>query len=198
MQHEASPQTSGSFSSFILHPSSLSAASPPPLLRIIEAMLFAAAQPLTAEAAGGAIQDLSPADFRAAVEELARIYRRQNRPYAIQATAGGYVLALRPRFRDVQDRLQGSPREARLSRAALDVLALVAFRQPTSRSEIDSQRGADSAAYLRHLVRLGLVVAEPPAAGQTEPTYGTTPRFLELFGLQSLDDLPQTMELHEQ
>jgi segregation and condensation protein B len=172
-------------------------ASPPPLIRIIEAMLFAAGQPLSAEVAANAIRGLTPADFRTAVEELGRTYRRQNRPYAVQTTPQGYTLALKPQFRRIVERLQGAPREARLSRAAIDVLSLIAFRQPITRSEIDSQRGSDSQNVLRHLVRLGLIVAEPPAAGQNEPTYGTTPRFLELFGLQSLDDLPQTMDLQQ-
>jgi segregation and condensation protein B len=125
------------------------------------------------------------------------MYRRQNRPYAVQATPQGYILALRPKYRSIPDRLSGAPREAKLSRAAIDVLALVAFRQPIVRSEIDSQRGHDSAAIIRQLIRLGLVVAEPPTVGQTESAYSTTPRFLDLFGLKSLDDLPKTQELQQ-
>lgn len=168
---------------------------PPPLHRIIEAMLFATGQPLTAEVAGAAIRGLTQTEFRSAIDELSRTYRRQNRPYQISPTAQGFVLTLRPRFRALKERLDGAPREAKLSRAAVDVLAVIAFRQPITRSDIDSQRGSDSASTLRQLVRLGLVVAEPPAAGQTDPAYATTPRFLELFGLKSLDDLPQTMDL---
>jgi len=170
---------------------------PPPLIRIIEALLFAGGQPIDAATAAQVIRDLSPADFRAAIDELSRTYRRQNRPYAVQATPQGYILALRPRYRSIRDRLDGAPREAKLTRAAIDVLALVAFRQPIVRSEIDSQRGHDSAAIIRQLIRLGLIVAEPPAEGQPEPAYSTTPRFLDLFDLKSLDDLPKTQELQQ-
>jgi segregation and condensation protein B len=168
---------------------------PPPVERILEALLFASGQPLTPEIAATAIRGLTPAEFRAGIEALGRAYRRQHRPFTIQSTAQGYVLSLRSQYRGLRERLAGAPREARLSRAAVDVLAIIAFRQPVTRSEIDSQRGSDSASVVRQLLRLGLIVAEPPAPGATEPTYGTTQRFLDLFGLKSLDDLPQTMDL---
>ncbi len=171
--------------------------SPPPVERILEALLFASGQPLTPELAATAIRGLTPVEFRAGIEALGRSYRRQQRPFTIQSTPQGYVLSLRPQFRNLRERLAGAPREARLSRAAVDVLAVIAFRQPVTRSEIDSQRGSDSAGVIRQLLRLGLIVAEPPAASAAEPTYGTTQRFLELFGLKSLDDLPQTMDLQQ-
>ena len=117
---------------------------PPPPHRIVEALLFAGGQPLTAEKAAAAVRGLPADEFQRAVDALARDYRRQNRPYAIQVTDRGYVLALRPRYQRLVDRLAGAPREARLSKAAVDVLSLIAFSQPVTRAEIDSQRGADS------------------------------------------------------
>jgi segregation and condensation protein B len=171
------------------------AASPPSPQRIIEALLFAGGQPLTAERAAAAVRDLPADEFQRAIDALTRDYRRQNRPYSIQSTAQGFVLSLRPRYQGLIERLSGAPREARLSRAAVDVLSLIAFRQPVTRAEIDSQRGSDSGALMRQLVRLGLVAAGPADPGATEATYSTTPRFLELFGLQSLDDLPRTDDL---
>jgi segregation and condensation protein B len=167
-------------------------ASPPPPQRIVEALLFAGGQPLTAERVTAAVRGLPADEFQRAIDALARDYRRQNRPYAIQQTAQGYVLALKPRYQSLVDRLSGAPREARLSRPAVEVLSLIAFRQPVTRAEIDSQRGSDSGALVRQLVRLGLIVAD---SGGTDATYSTTPRFLELFGLQSLDDLPRTDDL---
>ena len=71
------------------------------------------------------------------------------------------------------------------------MLSLIAFRQPVGRAEIDGQRGSDSGAHVRQLVRLGLVTVLPG------PAYCTTARFLELFNLQSLDDLPQTLDLQQ-
>lgn len=164
---------------------------PPPAIRIIEAMLFAGGQPLTPERAGTVVRGLSPEHVRSVVDELNRTYRRQNRPYSVQSTEQGYVLSLRPRYQNLVERLNGGPREARLSKAAVEVLSLIAFRQPVSQADIDGQRGSDSAALVRQLVRLGLVTA---AEG---PVFATTLRFLELFGLQSLDDLPQTLDLQQ-
>jgi len=94
------------------------------------------------------------------------------------------------------EKVFGGVREARLSTQAIDVLALVAYRQPATKVEIDSLRGAESASLLRQLVRRGLIqVMYRAEAERKEVSYGTTARFLEMFGLQSLDDLPKTQEL---
>ena len=98
-----------------------------------------------------------------------------------------------PQFRAVRERLNGSPREARLTPAALDVLAVIAYRQPIAKTDIDSQRGNDSRGPLRQLLRLGLVAVESGKDGG----YITTRRFLEMFDLQSLDDLPRTGDLQQ-
>ena len=108
------------------------------------------------------------------------------------------MLTLRPRYRHVIEKLYGGVREARLSTAAIDVLALVAYRQPVSKPDVDAFRGADSGALLRQLVRRGLVQIVPfPGGKPKEVAYATTPRFLEMFGLQSLDDLPKTHDLQQ-
>jgi segregation and condensation protein B len=169
---------------------------PPTPKRIIEAFLFIGGPPLTAERGAQAIRGLSEAQFHEAVAELNLAYRQQGRPYTIQAREQGYVLTLRPRFRSVVDKLFGGTREARLSPAAVDVLALVAYRQPATRQEIDNLRGVESGSLLRQLVRRGLLtVVHRGEAEQRAVAYGTTPRFLHLFGLRSLEDLPQTQDL---
>jgi segregation and condensation protein B len=170
---------------------------PPPLTRIVEALLFIGGPPLTAERACEAARGLTPAALAQIVNGLNRDYRQQGRPYRIQPREQGHELALQPRFRVVLDRLYGSPHEARLSAAALDVLALVAYRQPIDKDEIDSLRGAESGAALRQLVRLGLAAVQRGEAGRREPMYRTTSRFLGVFGLRSLDDLPRTQDLHK-
>ncbi len=190
------------------------AAEPPPEpQRIIEALLFVGGEPLTPARAGDIVRGLAPAQFHQAIANLNRDYRRQGRPYAIGVQGEGYVLTLRPCFRDVIDKLYGGVREARLSTAALDVLSLVAYRQPIGKQEIDSLRGAESGHLLRQLIRRGLVEIVHRGEGERrafstptesatctagkEVTYGTTPRFLELFGLQNLDDLPRTQDLQQ-
>jgi segregation and condensation protein B len=167
---------------------------PPPLLRIVEAMLFVGGAPLTAERACEAVRGLTPDEFHQAIDTLERSYRSQGRPYTLQLQEQGYLLVLRPRYAGIRERLYGGPREARLSLAAVDVLSLVAYRQPATRQEIDSLRGADSGGVLRQLVRHGLVALQR-GSDDREAHYVTTPRFLELFNLRSLEDLPQTQDL---
>jgi segregation and condensation protein B len=170
----------------------------PSPLRILEALLFVGGAPLTAKRAGEIIRGLSAEQFTQALDSLSHAYRSQNRPYTVLAQGDGYSLALRPKYRGVLEKLYGGQREARLSMAAIDVLALVAYRQPATKAEIDSLRGADSGSLLRQLVRRGLIqVAYRADAAQREVSYGTTPRFLEWFGLQSLDDLPRTQDLQQ-
>jgi segregation and condensation protein B len=171
---------------------------PPPVHRIVEALLFVGGPPLTAGRAAEAIRGLTEEQFLQAISDLNRNYRQQGRPYAIHFRDPGYVLELRPRYRGLLEKLYGTTREARLSPAAIDVLALVAYRQPASRQEIESIRGVESSGVLRQLVRRGLIaVVQRGEATQREVSYGTTPRFLELFGLRSLDDLPQTQDLQK-
>lgn len=166
---------------------------PPAPLQIIEAMLFVGGPPLKAERACEIIRGLTPEQFREAIDVLNRVYRLQSRPYHVAASEAGYTLAVRPRYRSIREKLFGGPREARLTQAALDVLALVAYRQPAAKAEIDSVRGVDSGHVLRQLVRLGLIaVVQRAEAKLREVSYGTTQRFLDLFNLRGLDDLPQT------
>jgi segregation and condensation protein B len=167
-------------------------------LRIIEALLFVGGSPLTAKRAREILRGLSEEQFDEAIVRLNTDYRRQARPYVIQAQAAGWVLTLRPRFRHVIEKLYGGVREARLSTAAIDVLALVAYRQPLTRLEVEELRGADSGSLLRQLVRRGLIqIAALSGAKPKEVAYTTTPRFLEMFGLQNLDDLPKTHDLQK-
>jgi segregation and condensation protein B len=168
---------------------------PPTPEQIIEAMLFVGGPPLTAEAACAAIRGLTPERFHAALDVLSRRYRLQRRPVGIVPRDSGFVLAVLPAFRGLRERVFGGPREARLSQPALDVLSVVAYRQPVGKAEVDAMRGTDSGALLRQLVRLGLVAVQHRAEAKLrEVRYGTTPRFLRLFGLASLDELPRLGE----
>ncbi len=171
---------------------------PPAPKRIIEALLFVGGPPLTSEQAANVIRNMSPEQFQHAIDELNHEYKSQARPYGVHRSGGGYVLRLNKRYRNVIERLHGGVREAQLSQAAIDVLSLVAYRQPTTKQEVDSLRGIESSSVLRQLVRRGLIaVAWRGQSGQEEVAYGTTPRFLELFGLVSLDDLPRTHNVQE-
>ena len=170
---------------------------PPPAEKIAEAMLFAGGPPLTAEKFASAIRAAGDVLHRI-VAELNKTYRKQNRPYSIQPREGGYVLAVKPMYRGMREKLFGGPREARLSQPALDVLSVVAYRQPVDKDEIDTIRGTDSGSVVRQLVRLGLLaVVRRGDADRPDVKYGTTNRFLEIFGLGSLDDLPRLGEAQQ-
>jgi segregation and condensation protein B len=169
---------------------------PPPPVQILEAMLFVSSVPLTAQRAGEVIRGLTPELFEEHVSELNRRYRSQGRPYLIQRQDGGEVLTLRPVYRFVLEKLYGSVREARLSGPAVEVLAIVAYKQPLTRAEVEALRGHDSGSLLRQLVRRGLIgIVGRAESGGNEVQYGTTPRFLEVFGLSSLEELPETEDL---
>jgi segregation and condensation protein B len=155
-------------------------------------MLFVGGPPLAAEVVCTAIRGLTPERFQAAIDVLNRRYREQWRPYTIEARDDGFVLTVRPAYRPMRERLFGGPRETRLSQPALDVLSVVAYRQPVGKAEVDAIRGTDSGATLRQLVRLGLVAVQHRAdATGREVRYGTTSRFLQVFDLGSLDELPR-------
>jgi segregation and condensation protein B len=168
---------------------------PPSHEQIVEAMLFVGGHPLSAAVARSAIRGLTPERFQEAIDALNRRYRKQGRPYSIQPRDDGYVLSILPSFRGLRERLFGGPREARLNQTAIDVLSIIAYRQPVGKLEIDSVRGLDSGGTLRQLVRLGLIAVQHRAeAGSREVRYGTTPRFLQVLGIASLDELPRLGE----
>ena len=153
---------------------------------------------MTAERACEIVRGLTPEQYQQAIDFLNQEYKNQGRPYLIQSQQNGYVLTLRTRYNKVRERLFGSPREAHLTQAAIDVLALVAYRQPATRQEIDTMRGVDSAGVLRQLVRRGLiVVVQRGEAEKKEVAYATTQRFLDFFGLNDLEDLPRTQDLQQ-
>jgi len=104
---------------------------------------------------------------------------------ALERVAGGVRLVIHPNHAELVRRAL-KPRPPRLSKAALEVLAIVAYHQPITKAAIDAARGRDSGAVLEGLLERGLIAAE----GKHPRRYRTTPRFLELFGLESLDELP--------
>lgn len=170
---------------------------PPPIEKVIEAMFFVGGQPLTSQRVCEILRGLDHKEFVQIVAELNKKYKLENRPYRIQPKGTGYEMTVLPKYRIIADRLYGMLKEARLSAQALDTLALVAYRQPVCREEIETLRGNDTAAIIRQLVRLGLISVQRGQSDAREITYGTTKKFLELFRLKSLEDLPRHQEMEE-
>ena len=164
---------------------------------ILEAMLFVGNhenKPLTAIKVAELMRDVSADEIPTLVDELNRRYDIDNCPYHIIGEGDGYRLTLRKNHSAIRNKFYGRIREARLSQAAIDVLAIVAYRQPLTGEYINRLRGKPSTHILTQLVRRGLLKINRPESKPRTPRYLTTDRFLRLFNLQSLDDLPRSEE----
>jgi segregation and condensation protein B len=165
---------------------------------ILEAMLFVGNQsnePLTSAQAAELMRGVTPEEIPDLVDELNHRYMASGAPYQIVSQGAGYRLLLRPAFHSLRDKFYGRVREARLSQAAIDILAIVAYRQPVTADDISKVRGLPSSGILSQLVRRQLLRIERPKGRKQPPQYYTTNRFLDLFGLESLEDLPQAEDV---
>ena len=125
------------------------------------------------------------------VDSLNQSYQRENRPYEIRLHEGGYRLELREEFSDISTRSFGTgPKEVKLSPETLEVLAFVAWNQPVEKEQIESIGKQNPMAVLRQLLRLQLVELQRNGTKRTDVSYVTTAKFLKLFGLKSIVDLP--------
>lgn len=173
-------------------------------VQVVEAIIFAADDPVSpgriadivAEVTGQAAPE--EASVRAAVERLNDTYAEQRRAFEIHAWGGGYRMATRTELAPYVKALFGQEQEKSLSRSLMETLAILAYRQPVTRPEVDFIRGVNSDYAIRKLLELGLADVKGRSDSLGRPLlYGTTPRFLDQFGLTSLDDLPTLREIKE-
>jgi segregation and condensation protein B len=167
-------------------------------LGIVEAMLFvglANAAPLSAERMSSLMRGVRPTEVDDLVRELNDQYARNGCPYTIRSVGDGYCMRLCEEFDGLHAKMLGRARQARLSRAAIEVLSLAAYRGPMTGEAISKLRGAPSNAVIAQLVRRKLLKLERPEPRKRPVTYRVTDRFLQLFGLASLDDLPRSQEV---
>jgi segregation and condensation protein B len=167
-----------------------------PLAQLLEAALFSASRPLTADELASLDADATPADVRVALEQLREHYDFNQHGIELVELAGGYQILTRPVYAAAIERAQFSVRAPKLTAATLETLAVIAYRQPVGRIEIEEIRGVSAGGVLRSLQerRLIEVVGRCEALGRPL-LYGTTPLFLELLGLRDLVDLPKAEEL---
>lgn len=164
--------------------------------QIIEALLFASDAPLTAEDLSRGEEDLDMEAVGEAIAALRADYEAQERAFQIYEIGGGYQLLTRPEYSPHLERFETVPRNTRVSGASLEVLAIIAYRQPIGRAEVEEIRGVGSSHVLRTLQELGLIDVVARGEGLGRPLlYGTTARFLDHFGFASLDELPRPDEL---
>lgn len=161
----------------------------------VEAVLFAADSPLPA-AKVAQIARLPLKAVRAAIGALNDRYHQVGAAFRIEEIAGGFQMLTLGQYRDVLERLHSARSDSRLTQAALETLAIVAYRQPVLRADIESIRGVACGDVLRGLMEKQLIHIAGRAQILGRPLlYGTTRRFLELFGLANLEDLPKAEEL---
>jgi len=166
------------------------------LLGVLEAVLFAAEEPLNEATLAQTIPGLIEARVPSLIDALEKHYIEDSHGLTVQRVAGGWRLATRAEYADyVRNHLRSKLRN-RLSRAALETVSIIAYRQPISRSEIEQMRGVDCSPVLRHLLERNLVRITGRADAPGRPLlYGTSDAFLEYFGLESLSSLPKAEEI---
>jgi segregation and condensation protein B len=160
------------------------------LQRGLEALLFVSDEPVAAVAIAQAL-DIERREAEELCEDLMRSYEERDAGIVLRNVAGGWRLATHPDAAGIVERYVVSARHARLTKAALETLAIVAYKQPVTRHQVSSIRGVNSDGVLRALGERGLVTEVGRDERPGRPVlYGTTPEFLERLGLPSLSALP--------
>jgi len=167
-----------------------------PLAKLLEAALFASARPVPVEELSALDPDASAAALSAALDELRLHYDTEGHGVELVEIAGGWQILTRAEYTEAIERAQLAARPQRLSAAALETLAIIAYRQPIGRAEIEEIRGVNVGGVLKSLHERGLIDVVGRAEGLGRPLlYGTTPLFLEHFALRHLEELPRADEL---
>ena len=165
---------------------------------VLESILFVGAPPdlpLTAKRLASMMRDISPKEIPALVEQLNQQYAAQNSAYRIIKKDKAFQLALQDDLESVRSGFYGEVRSAQLTQQAIEVLAVVAYNQPISRGQIDKIRQRPSGTLLSQLAERQLLAIDPQSETSRDREYITTDRFLKLFGLGELGDLPQAQEV---
>lgn len=164
--------------------------------QIVEATLFASQSPLTPSELARADESLTPEIVERSLGELREEYEKGERAFQIYNLGDGYQILTRPEYAPYLERFDSVPRTLGLSSAALETLAIIAYRQPISRVEIEEIRGVGSTTVLHTLQEWEMIDVVGRGEGLGRPLlYGTTRRMLDHFGLRDLADLPRLEDL---
>jgi segregation and condensation protein B len=164
---------------------------------IWEAILFVGQpgnQPIRAADVAKLMRGVTAAELEELADELNQTYEAEDAPYRIVSRGDGFRMELAPECRSIRVRMAGKAKEARLSQSQIETLSVVAYHQPITAAEVADHRGRPSGGVLRQLVRRGLLTIEP-GEGRGKERYRTTTRFLQVFHLKGLSDLPQIQDL---
>ena len=164
----------------------------------LEALLFASDTPLSVGRLSAITGESSAKAVKEAIRELEEFYRSCGRSFGIVEVAGGYQIATLPEYANTVSLLFKSRRKAKLSQASLETLAIVAYRQPIGRAEIEAIRGVNCDGVLATLSERELIVISGRGEGLGRPfLYSTTAKFLEYLGLKDIRDIPDMEELEK-
>ncbi len=167
------------------------------LLTVVQGTLFASPEPLTQTKVNGVFDPDTP-NLKEVVEELNEQYTQGNHAFKIQQVAGGFQLVSRQEYEHFIRRMLNKSGRLTLSSAALDTLAIIAYKQPVGRYEVEAIRGVDSSGVLKTLLNRNLIKIKGRDSGPGRPLlYQTTDKFLEHFGLNRLSDMPKLKEITE-
>jgi segregation and condensation protein B len=167
----------------------------PTVESVVEAVLFASDEPLSAERLAN-IVETGVKQVRQHIENLNDKYKANNNAFRIEQIAGGYQMLTLSPYNHWLSKLLRVRSDSKLSPAALETLAVIAYKQPVMRADIEAIRGVAAGEMIRGLMYKGLVKIVGRAEVLGRPMlYGTTKKFLEIFGLNSLKDLPKVEEL---
>ena len=164
--------------------------------QIVEATLFASQSPLTPSELARADGSLTPEIVERSLGELREEYEKEDRAFQVYNLGDGYQILTRPEYAPYLERFDSVPRTLGLSAAALETLAIIAYRQPMSRVDIEEIRGVGSTTVLHTLQEWEMIDVVGRGDGLGRPLlYGTTRRMLDHFGLRDLADLPRLEDL---
>ena len=165
--------------------------------KIIEALLFASPEPLTQSKVNGIFNPDTP-NLKEVVLKLNEQYVQDDHAFEINKVAGGYQLVSRQEYEHFIRKMLSKSGRISLSSAALDSLAIIAYKQPIGRYEVEAIRGVDSSGVLKTLLNRNLIKIKGRDSGPGRPLlYQTTDKFLEHFGLNRLSDMPKLKEITE-
>ena len=175
-----------------------SSLSPTQVKSILEAILFAANEPISVKQLSQVFGDISTRDLREQLTALGDDYQATNRSFQLVEIANGFQVCSRPEYSDWIEKFYTRQVRVRLSPPALETLAIVAYKQPVTRSEVEEIRGVNSDSVVNSLIQKGLVRIAGRKPGQGRSLlFFTTDRFLEQFGLKNLSELPSMEEIEE-
>lgn len=159
---------------------------------VMEALLFASERPLGIDQIRGVLNNLEASEIRRALEELKSEYANANRGISIVEIAGGFQMIASPNFSSFLRKLYKDRHAERLSRPALETLAIIAYKQPVTKLEIESLRNVNIDGVIKSLLDKSLIRISGRKKLPGRPfVFGTTRQFLEYFGLKSLEELPR-------